>query len=496
MKIPLLKSYGWGLLAMLPALMAAFLLVSCKDEEPMKWVDLRYKAEDAYTLEATSPAPIRMQVKSTDPWRVYGRHNDWCTITPSEGLADEISDVEVQYNDNTGLDDRIDTIIIQSDYWIGKWVQVMQKGTAYLNLEGAGGIELPKNGGSGSFRVLSNQDWSVLPDKDASWLNLASVEGSGDGDVSFSAENNYGEQRYARLSVCDRHDKVAYVVTVTQAGIRLDPSELLVKTDHKAKTYGIDVVSTTSWIVADVEFEEDVDPWFTISETSYSGSGRLEMSIEENSASKIRNAKVTLRTVAGEGEAVIEKIITVRQAYPVSSEKYEFNDAEKAKWSVNQGTAVFADGDVTFSPGRLLRSGFVTGNYTFRIASCTADAMPQIYFVNDDWNFEIRWWLNCRTGMTEVSVRNAGASLKYNNVSFDPNIPHEIGLRMAETSDGYTRFEWILDGKMFNSYTCDGTDGGKYAMKYNSRYSMFLGCSSGTVTYDWWDYSTYFDWGD
>ena len=496
MKIPFIKTCGRGVIAALPALTSVFVLVSCRNEESMKWVDLRYKAEDAYTLEASSPAPVMLQVKSTDPWRVYGQHGDWCTITPSEGPADEIFDIEVQYNDNTGLDDRIDTLVIQSDYWIGKWVQVTQKGTAYLNLEDADGIELPKDGGSGSFRVLSNQDWSVLPDKDASWLELAPAEGSGDGTVSLSAGNNVGEQRYAKLSVCDRHDKVAYTVTVTQAGIRLDPAELLVKTDHKAKAYGIDVVSTTSWLVTGVEFEEDVDPWFTLPEKSYSGSGRLELSIEESSASKVRNAWITLKTVAGEGESVIEKIITVRQAYPVSSEKYEFNDAEKAKWSVNQGTAEFADGDVTFSPGRLLRSGFVTGNYTFRISSCSIDAKPQIYFVNDDWNFEIRWWLNCNTGKTEISVRNAGTNAKWTNTTFDPAVPHEIGLRMAETSDGYTRYEWVLDGVVFNSYTCDGTDGGKYAMPYNSKYSTFLGCAAGTVTYDWWDYSTYFDWGD
>lgn len=78
-------------------------------------------------------------------------------------------------------------------------------------------------------------------------------------------------------------------------------------------------------------------------------------------------------------------------------------------------------------------------------------------------------------------------------------MPHEIGLRMSETVDGYTRYEWLLDGAAFNSYAADGSDGGSSKIKFGSEYSVFLGCSSGTVTYDWWEYAIpyeYFDWDD
>ena len=57
----------------------------------------------------------------------------------------------------------------------------------------------------------------------------------------------------------------------------------------------------------------------------------------------------------------------------------------------------------------------------------------------------------------------------------------------------------LLDGGAFNSYAADGSDGGSSKIKFGSKYSVFLGCSSGTVTYDWWEYAIpyeYFDWDD
>ena len=142
-----------GILRVLPALLCPFLLLSCSEKEPMKWVDLRFLAEDRYELTASDPEPIVLQVKSTDPWTVYGQHQDWCAISPAEGGPDELFEVTVTYTDNTGLDDRIDTLIIQSDYWIGKWVEVFQHGTAYLDFENAEDIMLPQTGGAGSYLI-------------------------------------------------------------------------------------------------------------------------------------------------------------------------------------------------------------------------------------------------------------------------------------------------------------------------------------------------------
>lgn len=497
MKTLFRKPYDRSVFVTFPTLLTMLFAVACQDDESQKWVDLRYKAEDVYRLEATNPVPIRLQVKSTDPWSVYSQHDDWCTVTPSEGPSGETVDVEIRYADNTDLDDRVDTLIIRSDYWIGKWIRVEQKGIAYLDLEGADGIELPKEGGSDDFRIRTNQNWTVRPAENASWLTLSSnPDGSGDATIAFSADENRGERRYADLMICDRHGQTAHVVTVVQVGVQLDPGETLVKTDHTAKTYGIDIVANTSWTV---ECEEAETDWLSLVKSSFDGTDRLEITIGENTTPSIRNATLVLRTNAFEGGIRIEKRIVLRQANSIASEHYEFNSEEQGKWQVNQGTASFADGDVTFSPGRLLRMGMLTGNYNIRIASWSTAAVSQLFFCNDDFNFEVRWWLNAAKGTTEISVRNEGTRSVHTNIEFDPSVPHEIGLRMSETADGYTRFEWVLDGEVFNAYTANGSDGGKYAMKFGSKYNVFLGCSAGTVTYDWWEYTMpyeWFDWGD
>ena len=147
---------------------------SCeKPKEEINWVDLRYKVQDEYTIKATDPEPIRFQVKSTDPWKVYSYHEDWCTITPSEGDDPEKTyTVEVQYSGNASLDDRIDTLVIQSDYWIGKWVTVLQKGTAYLRVSETEETLLPKEAGEHTFTIESNQNWSAKITEGGEWLSM------------------------------------------------------------------------------------------------------------------------------------------------------------------------------------------------------------------------------------------------------------------------------------------------------------------------------------
>ena len=128
----------------------------CNDDEAMKWVDLRYRVEDSYLVEAKNPESFSFQVKSTDPWEVFGKY-DWYTISPNKGEAsDKTSTVTITCKENTSLDDRIDTINIKSDYWIGKTFVLTQKGTAYLNVENVDMIN--QEGDDETFDVITNQN--------------------------------------------------------------------------------------------------------------------------------------------------------------------------------------------------------------------------------------------------------------------------------------------------------------------------------------------------
>ena len=88
---------NWRTLLGTLILISSWSVQSCKDDEPIKWVDLRYKAADSYTIAASGEETVSIQVKSTDPWIVYSNHSDWCTISPNQGEANELYDVQITY---------------------------------------------------------------------------------------------------------------------------------------------------------------------------------------------------------------------------------------------------------------------------------------------------------------------------------------------------------------------------------------------------------------
>ena len=71
MKLSDNKSFLAALFALVAVLPVA---QSCnEDNEPMKWVDLRYRVDqDSYVVDIKGTETISFLVKSTDPWEVFG----------------------------------------------------------------------------------------------------------------------------------------------------------------------------------------------------------------------------------------------------------------------------------------------------------------------------------------------------------------------------------------------------------------------------------------
>ena len=189
------------------------LMTGCqpKDEQPVKIVDLRYRAQDSYDLPATGAKAFTILVASTDPWTVTSEHPDWCIISEEEGDAsdrDAVHDgkaeatvIRVQYYDNTFLDDREDKITIKSDYWTGKVITVRQKGSAFLTVtEEDLDQEVTKAGGDHFIHIKSNQDWSAKV-TGGDWVTVSEgATGHGTGTVTVNAAENSSELRYAEVT--------------------------------------------------------------------------------------------------------------------------------------------------------------------------------------------------------------------------------------------------------------------------------------------------------
>lgn len=499
-----------GLAYCICSVFLAGMMISCKEDEPLKYVDLRYLAEDSYELPSASPETIRIQVKSTDPWIVYGKDNRWCSISPAEGPANQLFDVEIKYTDNVDLDDRLDTLIIKSEHWIGKSIPVRQKGIAYLELDGAENIVLDQFGASGTFSVRANQNWTIVPDVSASWLTIDVCSGTGDGTVSYgTTQHNKGEKRTANIKILDRHGELVMIVPITQDGVELVPEYTLVKTDFSSKTLSINVTSNSEWTVVK---EDEGLQWLNFEDIYFEGNGVLNVSLTENNGNAIRTAFVKLLTPEVEDAEQVVKTIIIRQAHDPAPEYNEYDEYELDEWIINgpdnklSSLATVGDDLKIQGAQKIHRYHMPSGNYDFYFKEASAGSMPVIYFQSGDLDF--RWHTNPTAGKTNLKVVDKGKEKSFDNlnVAFDNAAPHVLGIRMSGDKDGYLVMSWLLDGKVLGSYTADGSDIQTSEMIFSKdvEFHVFIGAyESGTANHytvwDAWQYTLpydFIDWGE
>lgn len=484
----ILKKYNhcWYALLSILTIGTPLLTNSCSDNEAERIVDLRYRAEDNYTLSASTPEQIKIQVKSSEKWTVFSDHPEWCTISPDQGESGKTFEVTIQYKANTELDDRTDTITVKSDYWIGKWITVSQKGTAYLNTENAEDIILSKEAGTGAeatFNVLANQKWTAQITEGEDWLSIkGTAEGTNNGTVTVAAIPNQGEKRYATVTLYDRHNIAQQVVKITQDGIQIDPDATLFHEIYEAHTMEINVISNGTWTVSK---DDESQEWYSFSETSFNGNGKLIVSLDENTGSAIRQATFKLSSEILPGTTPVVRTITIKQAY-YSTERHEFNEEEGGRWTINNGTCSFSDDGFYSKVGRIIRSGMQPGYYSFHIKRMATDAQTVIFFVFG--SNEIRWHLNMATGKTNYSTLPFS---QLTQQSFDKSKgSYTLGLDLTRAEDGNTNIAWYLDGVL-----C-ATNSKTFAAEYGSSCTIYAGTNISEATYDWWEYTAPIEWGD
>ena len=467
-------------------LTSVLLFVSCNDknEGPLKYVDLRFLAEDSYTLSAKDPEIIKLQVKSTDPWEVYNTNSNWAKITPDKGDAGQLYNVEVLYTENTELDDRVDTLTIKSDFWIGKEIFVRQKGIAFLTVADADDITLSQNIDTYTFTVLSNQNWSAQVKEGAEWLSVQSgTQGSMNGKVTIASEPNKGELRYGSVAVYDRHGVQQAIVQVRQNGLQLDPEIVYLRTDHTKHQVSINVTSNAEWIASK---QDDNLEWYSFVETEFTGTQTLVINLDENTGLSVRTATIVLATKPAEGSTPVTKTIVIKQANNNVPTRYEFTQSEASKWSVDQGSPVIEGDDVKFTgAARYYRERFDIGFYSFRIKSMSSDAYSRIFITQG--SAEIRWHVD---GAAQKTFVTPTPWREVRDVTADTSQPFTIGVNITESETPNTiDVEYFLNGTSFEKIT-------GFAINPASPLNIFLGGSAGTVVYDWYEYAAPINWGD
>ncbi len=499
-------------------------LTGCQEKvvEPVKTVDLRYKAQDSYDLTATGAKAFTIQVVSTDPWTVKSEHPDWCIISEEDGDASdpdlvhvgkaEATTIQVQYYDNKQLDERIDKITIQSDYWVGKVITVRQAGNAFLTVP-ANELEqeVDKSGGDCFIHVKSNQDWSARV-TEGDWITVTDgATGNGEGTVTVNAQNNAKEMRFAEVTVFDRHNKAAAVVKFTQDGVQLVPGVTEIRAGYDQTACEVEVTSNTQWVVVK---NSEVDDWFQILTPSGNKNGKIQLSLTPNEGTRLRSAVIILRNVVEhEGDFVAEKTITVKQAYRVIPVVHIFDNDEAGSWIVDSGnppTFVSGSGMLFSNVCTLQRGSMPFGDYTFYwkdIKAVNNGVRIRAVFAYDDIE-EIKFGLRISSSGKNVmyldfNASTSGKSGKPEGYSvpedIDFSVPHTFGCRFLPIIDSeYCHVAIYLDGNLVLEF--DTSEKILDEVKWGTKINMYLSVDSGgagdSAILEKYEYSAPLDWGD
>jgi hypothetical protein len=414
--------------------------------------------------------------------------------------------VTVQYADNAQLDDRVDTLEIKSDYWVGKLITVYQKGNAYLDVKDREqSLEISEEGGALEFAVSANQDWSAVVIEGTDWLTITSgATGSLDGKVVLSTVENTGEKRYGAVSVLDRHGVERAVVKVTQNGVQLDPATFEVRAAHNQGVYELTVVSNAAWKAEKVD---EKAMWLDIENPENSGEAVLRITMNNNEGNSIKKTTIKLTTIAEPGQPVVVREVVVKQAYLQIPERMIFNSAELANWSADKGVdPVYLGAEGTLFQAttsgsvyaRLYRSGMPMGTHTFRWHTFSADARVRLWWTFGN-NNEIKYNLRGSgdgTGYTEISTSPSGPDSDFVNVEgVDMTVPHEMTVKFtpSEINEGYCHVQFILDGVEFQSF--DTNDNSAVPeCTWLKTIGMYFGCYTGSAICEWYDFTEPFSW--
>lgn len=485
-------------------------------EDPV-YLDLRYRVADSYTLNAISPDPFYIIVTSSMPWTITSQHPEWCIISDESGEASdyemvrvgkgETTKVKVQYYDNDQLDDRSDVIEIQSGGWIGKKVEILQKGTAYMEVPEAaieGGLLFTKAGGDLTIDVQSNQDWTAKV-IEGDWLSIVEgASGNGNGVVKLSAKENTGEKRYATVAIYDRHGVEMYKVFFTQDGVQLDPESFEIRAGYDQPSATLSVVSNAKWTAT-----SSGEDWFTVvNPDGHDGDGVLNLTFKANEGNSMRKGTIILKTVAASpGDAVAEKTIVVKQAYPISPVRHYMDNDEMANWKSDWANAPVWTKDVGTlftAKARLNQGSMPFGTYTFRWSNWVGGA-------------RIRHWF-CYSDSAELKVDVRPVDSK---ISFDFNAPGGDAAQKPAIESSYTNIDWTKPIEVTLKFDPSGAEYCHVTYLYNgvemvsfdtsastmcttlwgSKINMYVGVDQsgevpGSAILEWYEYTAPMNWDE
>lgn len=483
--------------AIICLLQLLFLFEGCVKENETKYVDLRFRVEDSYFVDAVSPQQIQFLVKSTEPWEILGDES-WYTVNPNSGPAGETATVTISFNENTDLDDRSSEISIKSDYWVGKTFLVTQKGCAFLRADKEE-LSMPKKDNISSITIESNQDWSSVVTEGDNWLEIISgSQGKLDGEIKIKSKENKGEMRKGEVTVYDRHTKPMLKIICNQDGLILQP----ISPDNgkwfalqaEKQRFTIPVTSDMLWTA---EKSDKTQEWFTInSETT---KDCLVLDLEANYGKSVREGTIILKSVPTDDSRQIVKKVKFKQINAPYCETVVLNETIK-------GTYVYK------------KEGMLYGKYIFYLKSGMTAKMPLFQLLwkwgpgnLDHYRVEYHIRNNIAMGLTRpwnshINCTPGPATEPFYR-KINPNVNNTIGFEIKENTStkpsSGTFIFWVNGEKVADTSNIPGSVFAKEPLFYWERMSAETGVLTisletpdGFVTVEKYDYYPPLIWGE
>lgn len=148
-------------------------------------------------------------------------------------------------------------------------------------------------GGRASFSVESNTSWEAS--SSASWLSISRAQGNGNASLTITAsENTASVARSESVLFRSASGKTLFEFTVTQEGasIAATPQSLEFTVDGGSKP--LSIASNTGWNVI------TPDAWISLSQSSGSGDGSIQVTASANTSKSARTGSVVLQNSVGQ----------------------------------------------------------------------------------------------------------------------------------------------------------------------------------------------------
>ncbi|WP_169315723.1 BACON domain-containing protein [Haliscomenobacter hydrossis] len=250
-------------------------------------------------------------IRSNLNWTV-SESLDWLSVNLSSGSND--GQVSMTCIGNTQTATRTGTIFVTGGN-ISHTISVSQMGVAAVISVSPTTLDFTANGGSQSFNITANTNWTTSESLD--WLSLSPASGSNNATVTATClPNTSTTSRTGTIAISGTDQTVTISQTGVAPSLSVAPSQL--NFTDLADTKNISISSNTGWTTSD-----DAD-WLSITPSSGNGNGTLSVSVNANAGASERRAQITVRSSTG---SLLQNISVIQAAKP-------FNAALPESWEV------------------------------------------------------------------------------------------------------------------------------------------------------------------